>query len=149
MLVTDAVSLPDGGPIQDAAFLPRQDAFAGAYTAGGARKWLPLFALVGVAMVAILLGVLADEAPPGAKDTSDLAGTKRLSDATATAEPWLDAPKQEIAAVQMLEVKLTTDPEGAEVRINGVPKGLSPLTLPLQVGSRVRLRFDLDGHEAL
>ncbi len=156
-----AASAADGGTIHvshqpasstpRAAILPPDPTPAGASRSAKSRNWLPLYAVVGLAIVAIALAVLVDDAPP-ATDTSELASTEAEMDASAAATaaalvaPVLAPTKQEAV---MAEVTLSSDPEGAEVRIDGVPKGVSPLTLPLQVGSTVWLRLDLPGHEAL
>jgi hypothetical protein len=58
-------------------------------------------------------------------------------------------PTPEQPVPQIAQITLSTDPEGAEVRINGMLKGLSPLEIPLPVDSEVWLRFDLEGYESL
>lgn len=46
-------------------------------------------------------------------------------------------------------VQITTDPTGADVEINGQPKGKTPLILPLSdfIGSSFQTRFRLPGYK--
>ncbi len=151
-LVTEATTVPDeGGTIYAAAVLPPEAPFLAAPPRAQSRKWLPLIAVAGVAVVVIYLAaMLADEGDPTEKDATATVGSEGTRDVTAAVavpvEPAPDPPEEE---AQMAEVTLSTSPLGAEIRVNGVPKGLSPLTLSLEVGTSVWLRLDLDGHEAL
>jgi serine/threonine-protein kinase len=138
-------TIPDSGTIHHAAVLPRAEPYFDTPRAAQSRKWLLLYALGGVAIAIILFASLADDHAPRVK-----AEARDVSEAVALpVETVLDSPRQVPQPALMAEVTLSTLPEGAEIRVNGVPKGMSPLTISLEVGSTVWLRFDLDGHEAL
>lgn len=158
-LVTNGVTVPglatvpDEGTMHRAAVLPAAGTYAHAPSGAGSRMRWPLVAGAGVILGIVLLALLAgDDAPPAKESPAPVAATEAGDAAAAIAEPVapiaVPEPGQGEPAL-MTEITLSTLPEGAEIRVNGVPKGLSPLTVSLEVGSSVWLRFDLAGHEAL
>jgi serine/threonine-protein kinase len=65
--------------------------------------------------------------------------TKKSDDSADLAEP--DAP------AMTDEVRLRSRPEGAFVTINGEKRGRTPLTLELEHGEQVTVRFSLSGYQ--
>ncbi len=96
------------------------------------RSRMP-YVLAGVAVIAVVGVILA------LKSSSNSPGSQAASPQVGSSiAPAIDAPSK-------LEVRIETVPSGAQVQVDGQPRGASPITLSLAPGTRFEVIASRDG----